>query len=205
MKKEMIKIKDLDTKTKIIIIVIAIIMLITVIVYFIKNYTKEDIENNFFNDFEIENVSEDEEIKNQIIVHVTGEVKYSGVVTLNEGDRVVDAILAAGGETENADLSKLNLAYVLSDGEKIYVPNKNDSEEDLVTNGNNSEKENKLVNINTATVEELSSLPGIGQALAERIVMYRMQNGKFENIEAIKNVSGIGDSKFNNIKDMIKV
>ena len=60
MKKEMIKIKDLDTKTKIIIIVIAIIMLITVIVYFIKNYTKEDIENNFFNDFEIENLSEDE-------------------------------------------------------------------------------------------------------------------------------------------------
>ena len=106
---------------------------------------------------------------------------------------------------EHLKQNGIALIVSMGDGEKIYVPNKNDSEEDLVTNGNNSEKENKLVNINTATVEELSSLPGIGQALAERIVMYRMQNGKFENIEAIKNVSGIGDSKFNNIKDMIKV
>ena len=111
----------------------------------------------------------------------------------------------------DADLNKLNLAYILNDGDKIYVPKKEDSQTEYITSGagenvssyTTQSSDSKIININTATVDELSTLSGIGKAIAERIVAYRMQNGKFENIEDIKNVTGIGDSKFNNIKDEI--
>ena len=195
------KIKDLDTKTKIIIAIAVAIMLVIVIVYFIKVNTP----NNQDELFENEENSEVIENNEKIMVHVAGEVKYQGVVILKEGQRVVDAIEAAGGETENADLNKLNLAYVLTDGEKLYVPNKEDENKEYVMTGNGEEKEDGLININVATVEDLQKLPGIGESLAERIVMYRTQNGKFNSIEDIKNVTGIGENKFANIKDLIKI
>lgn len=195
------KIKDLDTKTKIIIAIAVAIMLVIVIVYFIKVNTP----NNQDELFENEENSEVIENNEKIMVHVAGEVKYQGVVILEEGQRVVDAIEAAGGETENADLNKLNLAYVLTDGEKLYVPNKEDENKEYVMTGNGEEKQDGLININVATVEDLQKLPGIGESLAERIVMYRTQNGKFNSIEDIKNVTGIGENKFANIKDLIKI
>lgn len=195
------KIKDLDTKTKIIIAIAVAIMLVIVIVYFIKVNTP----NNQDELFENEENSEVIENNEKIMVHVAGEVKYQGVVILKEGQRVVDAIEAAGGETENADLNKLNLAYVLTDGEKLYVPNKEDENKEYVMTGNGEEKQDGLININVATVEDLQKLPGIGESLAERIVMYRTQNGKFNSIEDIKNVTGIGENKFANIKDLIKI
>ncbi len=116
------------------------------------------------------------------------------------GARVVDAIEAAGGETNNADLNKLNLAYVLSDGEKIYVPNKSEENENIeyitssagenvTKGGSNMNTQNGLINLNTATIQELTTLPGIGDSLATRIIEYREQNGKFNSIEDIKNVS----------------
>ena len=195
------KIKDLDTKTKIIIAIAVAIMLVIVIVYFIKVNTP----NNQDELFENEENSEVIENNEKIMVHVAGEVKYQGVVILKEGQRVVDAIEAEGGETENADLIKLNLSYVLTDGEKLYVPNKEDENKEYVMTGNGEEKEDGLININVATVEDLQKLPGIGESLAERIVMYRTQNGKFNSIEDIKNVTGIGENKFANIKDLIKI
>ncbi len=195
------KIKDLDTKTKIIIAIAVAIMLVIVIIYFIKVNTP----NNQDELFENEENSEVIENNEKIMVHVAGEVKYQGVVILKEGQRVVDAIEAAGGETENADLNKLNLAYVLTDGEKLYVPNKEDENKEYVMTGNGEEKQDGLININVATVEDLQKLPGIGESLAERIVMYRTQNGKFNSIEDIKNVTGIGENKFANIKDLIKI
>lgn len=200
--------KDMDIKTKIIIGVVALIIVSTIIAYFVKiNNTEEDYEMlELTEENEIEN--DDDYVKNEIMVHVVGEVKYNGIVMLKENSRVVDAIAAAGGETEKADLSKINLAYTLSDGEKLYIPSKEDEETEFITTGNGEksvQSENGLININSATVTELQNLPGIGEALAERIVMYRTQNGKFSNIEDIKNVSGIGDSKFENIKDLIKV
>ena len=104
-------------------------------------------------------------------------------------------------ETEEADLNKLNLAQLLNDGDKIYVPNKSDEIEDYKdTTGKSS-----TVNLNTATLEELTSLPGIGESTAQKIIDYRKQNGKFKVIEDLKNVSGIGESKFDNIKDKITV
>ena len=138
---------------------------------------------------------------------------------LKDGSRIEDAIEAAGGLTENADISKVNLAYVLEDGIKIKIPSS--SEEDIgdgdvlidgsgenVVEKDDSQSTNqngKGININKADETELQTLPGIGASLASRIVEYRKQNGKFANIEDIKNVSGIGDSKFSNIKDLITV
>lgn len=95
----------------------------------------------------------------------------------------------------------MNLAYILSDGEKIYIPNIND--EDISTQS--ITPVSSKVNINTATITQLTELNGIGESLANAIIEYRNENGKFKNIEDIKNVSGIGESKFANIKDYICV
>jgi len=164
-----------------------------------------------------ENIEEDtnEEIyiPKNIVVHITGEVNKPGVITLEEGSRIADAIEKAGGAKKDADLNKINLAYLLEDGVKIYIPNKNDTtNEEYITKqsgDNNLDKDNKgvngKVNINTATQSELENLPGIGASIANRIIEYREQNGKFQKIEDLQNVKGIGDAKYNNIKEYITI
>ena len=133
---------------------------------------------------------------------------------MEEGSRVVDAIKKAGGETKAADLSQVNLAYVLQDGQKIYIPNKNEKISAYISenNGENvkednitTKKEGTKVNINTASLEELDQLPGIGSAIAQRIIDYRSEHGEFKKVEDIQEVKGIGDAKFNEIKDDITV
>ena len=172
-------------------------------------------------DNEIEEVSETAEIEEKIVVHITGAVKKEGVIYLKKGARIVDAIKEAGGETKEADLSQVNLAYELQDGQKIYIPNKNEkvsqyiistNGETIDSNGANTgneststSKEGAKVNINTATQNELDGLPGIGPALAQRIIDFREENGNFKSIEDIQNVKGIGDSKFDEIRDKIVV
>ena len=158
--------------------------------------------------------SEETEEKELVIVHIAGCVKKPGIVRLPEGSRIEDAINAADGLNEDADISNINLAHVLEDGTKIRIPSINDEnnneEEDYIIDGTSSEtssnqSKGKLVNINTATASDLQTLDGIGPSLATRIVEYRNSNGKFKKIEDIKNVSGIGDSKYAKIKDYIKV
>ena len=150
------------------------------------------------------------------IIYITGSVKNPGIVKLKEESRIEDAIEAAGGLTENADISNVNLAYVLDDGTKIKIPNLDDEDigdEDVLSKDSGEgiiQEDEKttntnIVNINKATENELSTLPGIGNSLATRIVEYRKQNGNFKTIEDIKNVSGIGESKFANIKDFISI
>lgn len=152
-----------------------------------------------------------EEEKKEIVVHIIGQVVKQGIVKLEEGARVIDAIEAAGGATPEANLAKVNLAYVLEDGSKLYIPSVNDKEEEeyVVTSNtsrqNDIEKKTLRVNINIATSEELQKLPGIGEAMASRIITYRKENGKFSKIEDLKNVSGIGEAKFNNIKNYIYI
>lgn len=192
--------ESLNLKTKIIIGVAVVIAVIVIGLYFYK-----ESKNDYTYDEELAIAPENEEIteeKNEeITIHIIGEVKYPGIVVLKNGQRIVDAIEAAGGETEEADLNKLNLAQLLNDGDKIYVPNKSDEIEDYKdTTGKSS-----TVNLNTATLEELTSLQGIGESTAQKIIDYRKQNGKFKVIEDLKNVSGIGESKFDNIKDKITV
>lgn len=216
--------QNINLKTKIIIAVGAIIIAITVGIYFYKttkdNSEIEITEDNLTTNTAVENSNETVEENNTIVVHITGEVNYPGVVVLKEGARVVDAIEAGGGETDKADLGSLNLAYMLSDGEKIYVPNKEETsqenqEREYITsakadleqseNGAKSTGTNFKININTAKQEELTQITGIGDSTAKKIIEYRTQNGKFKSIEDIKNIPGIGDSKFNAMKEEITV
>ena len=215
----------IENKKKIISIALVIALIIGFIIYMVIN-NQNDNEINFEelvanqNNEENEQESEtnenntQEETKKEIVVHITGEVKKEGVVYLEEGSRVVDAIKKAGGETKEADLSQVNLAYVLQDGQKIYIPNKNEkisaytSEnmgENIEQNNTTTKKEGAKVNINTAGVEELDQLPGIGPAIAQRIIDYRNEHGEFKKVEDIQEVKGIGDAKFREIKDSITV
>ena len=221
---------NLTKQQKRILIIISIIVSIGVI-YFIYNKTTlntNNIDENILitNEQIKENTSTQEqkiEQDNLVVVHITGSVKTPGIVKLKEGSRIEDAIEAAGGLTEEADISNVNLAYILEDGIKIRIPSLYDEdmtnqnifiegsgenviEENDKTDGKlNNNSSNKNININKATEIELQSLPGIGASLASRIVEYREQNGKFNDIQDIKNVSGIGDSKYDNIKDLICV
>lgn len=177
--------------------------------------------------------TEDEDTRNKIYVYITGEVVVPGVVILDEGSRISDAINAAGGTTVNANVSKVNLVYVLQDGMKVNIPNNSDlksnpnfeyittasgdGRNDVSSNygkgdssgsgtsDGGSSKRQEIVNINTASQTELESLPGIGPSLALKIINYRKENGKFSSIEDIKNVSGIGESKFEVLKEFIRV
>lgn len=128
-----------------------------------------------------------------------GKWKVRGIFEVEDGTRIYEAIELAGGETIDADLTRLNLAKIVSDEEKIVVPKK------VILEESETEGESSIVNINTATVEKLSTLTGIGKSTAEKIVKYREENGYFNSIEDIMNVSGIGESKFNSIKDNITI
>lgn len=199
-------------KSKIIKIAIAgIIGVLAIGYYFTSNKQNDNYENILTNEVLIENtVEETEEVKKEIIkVYVTGEVNSPGVVELEEGARIQDAIEAVGGIKPEANIQDVNLAYEVSDGEKIYIPNLMDSTGEVqaesgTSTGSNSMSNGK-VNINKATTAELTSVPGIGESTAEKIVAYRDENGKFKNVEDIKNVSGIGASKYEKIKEYICV
>jgi len=207
----------LENKEKIIIAIIGVILIISMVVYFLdKDKEGEYIEvNNEIANLTEEEIVEETEECEEIILHIIGAVKNPGIVKIKEGSRIVDVIEAAGGITEDADTSKINLAYVVEDGQKIFVPSITDEiteETEYVTSESgdniiidNNEGENVMVNINKATQTELETLPGIGPAMALRIIEHREENGNFENIEDIKNVKGIGDAKFENIKNNICV
>ena len=196
-------------------------------------YTEENVTENIAEDLEESEENTKEEI-NKIIVHVSGAVNKEGIVELEENSRISDAINKAEGLKENADTKNINLAFKLEDGMKIYIPtigeniegnegNEQNQNANMIdetskyvtsssgvvqeeqTNKQSEEKQNEKVNINTATQTELETLPGIGPSTSLKIVNYREENGKFKTIEDIKEVSGIGDAKYENIKDLICV
>ena len=147
----------------------------------------------------------------KIFVYVIGAVNNPGIVEAPLDSRLYEIIEIAGGFAENADETAINLAVTVTDEEKIIIPYK-----ESATNQKESTRINQLykestktssdkININTANIDELKTLSGIGQSTAEKIINYRKENSKFDKIEDIKNVSGIGDAKFNSIKDKIVV
>jgi len=138
--------------------------------------------------------------KGDIYVYVCGAVKEPGVVALEPGSRVGDALRAAGGFARDADENHVNLAAWVADGEQVYFPTK----EEVLTE-RAQEAESGLVNINTADAAALSTLPGIGESRAEDIIRYRKEKGIFETKEDIMKVSGIKDSVFDKIRDKITV
>lgn len=157
---------------------------------------------------ESEEKTEDEssdisEVVPQVIcIQVAGAVNKPGVYDLPAGSRVFAAIEAAGGLSDLADDSDINQASLLEDGQKIYVYS---IEERKQLESEKAAEEDGLININTATEAELTSLPGIGQAKAAQIIAYRNENGDFASVEDVKNVSGIGDGIFKQIYSLIKI
>ncbi|MDY0234665.1 MAG: ComEA family DNA-binding protein [Gudongella sp.] len=138
-----------------------------------------------------------------IMVHISGEVYNPGIYELIIGDRVVDVVNMAGGLTKQADLDRINLAKKINDEDKIYIPGLDEEGSISIEMGTNTQETGKI-NINIASSADLQSLPGIGEVIAGRIVEYR-KTSKFKNIEDILDVSGIGDAKFEAIKDMISI
>lgn len=138
----------------------------------------------------------------EIFVDVTGAVNNPGVYSLTGRSRVIDAIKAAGDSAPGADLSTINLARVLNDGEQIYV-------DSTVVNSAGQRVSKKLpsgpININRATARQLDALDGIGPVIAARIVEYRKVNGSFLSVEDLQKVSGIGAAKFAQIKAKVRI
>lgn len=146
--------------------------------------------------------SEENSVPKTLTVHVVGAVSNPGVYTLEEGKRIDDAVKLAG-PTEKADLSLINLAALLQDGKQIYVPEKG---EQPVNQGSPPLSNPRgMININTAGAAELDLIPGIGPALARRIIEYRENSGPFGKIEDIVKVTGIGPAMFEKMKDRITV
>lgn len=211
--------ENLTLKQKIIFFIILSVMIIFIIYYIYSNLTKTDttfissLNNDLDENNIVENNSLDSQSTSNIIVYVCGCVKENKNVILKEGSRISDAIDAAGGLTENADLTNINLAYILEDGEKIYIPKKGETIANSNDNTNSNSPsfstsisaKNSKININKATQTELELISGIGPSTALKIINFRKENGNFKKIEDIKNVPGIGDAKFNQIKDYITV
>ncbi len=132
-----------------------------------------------------------------VTVYITGAVNQPGsVVTLAAGSRVKDALDAAGGASANADLERIDLAAPLHDGDHIHVYQIGESDQPIVDNSSGSQVQtaDTLVQVNSATLEQLETLPGIGPALAQRIIDYRTANGPFADLQSLTAVKGIGDS-----------
>lgn len=172
------------------------------------HYIEETEHSNFVETQQESLESEQVEIgpEQTICVYVCGQIVTPGVYTLPEGSRVYDVFVVAGGFTEEAATDYWNQARLLSDGEMIYVPSKEEAKNHTFE-GENTGKTNKSnkVNINTATKEELMSLPGIGETKAVAILAYRQENGLFSSIEEIKKVEGIKETVFSKIKVYIEI
>lgn len=206
--------------------------------YYYKNMMNQNEISTLDENLDIntkENVKIEEGNKQTIKVHITGAVNNEGVVELESESRLSDAIDKAGGLKANADLDNINLACILEDGVKIYIPKLEDKNNAQANGGSSGEIENsehnnyfnntqinssnrnsgknnsvrssnnKKVNINTATQAELETLPGVGESTAKKIISYRNEVGKFKEIEDIKKVSGIGEAKFKKIKESITI
>ena len=196
--------KNIRKYIYIITIIIFIIFCIMVIIR--KRELKDNNVNYKVNKEDIivnnDKINDEEEY---IYVDIKGEVINPNVYKIEKGLRVIDVINLAGGLTEESDTSNINLSKIVTDEMVIVIKSKNNEEvyidSDVDINNNNN---NQLIDINTCTIDELLTLPGIGESKANNIIEYRKKN-KFNTINDIMNVSGISESLFNKIKEYIKV
>jgi len=187
----------MNKKVTIIILLFIILCLIGTI---FSNYENDVIISNNIVENSEYSISGNE---NYIFVHIEGAVENPGIKKVILGTRLYELLELSGGESKEADLSKINLASILKDEQKIFIPYKQEEIDNFTSNNTNDSK--KLVNINTATKSELLLLPGVGEKMANKIITYRNENGFFNSTDELKNVSGIGESKFNKIQDLITI
>lgn len=142
----------------------------------------------------------------KLAVHVAGAVERPGLYRVDEGKRVADALEAAGGPTTEAAIDNLNLAARLRDGEKVLVPRVAAEPGAGSAPGATEAREGQqAININTAGIDELQNLPGIGPSLAQRIVSYREKNGQFSSVSELDRVDGIGPQRLKSLKDLVTI
>ena len=217
-------------KNNIVILVISFILFLLSVFEFVYFYNNVNNKNELIDSFENNSYELKDEVKaEKIIVDIKGEIKKPGVYNIKVGSRVNDLINEAGGLSKNANTRFINLSKKLEDGEVVVIYSnkeindakkndklevtapcvceevKNDACYNENSTNNNTNNGSKIVNINTASIQELTTLNGIGESKAKAIVSYRDKNGKFKAIKDIMNVSGISESLFNKIKEYIKV
>ncbi|WP_053831325.1 helix-hairpin-helix domain-containing protein [Paraclostridium bifermentans] len=187
-----------------------------------SNLENNDIEKNDNNqgDFskienieDVKTVDKTENMTKKISIYISGAVNSPGVVELKSNERLMEGVKLCDGLTDEADTNRINLAMKVKDeghyiipkeGEEIALNYSNENVENNNNDGNDStDGDNKKININGASKEELDSLPGVGEVTAQKILDYREENKEFKSIDEIKNVKGIGENKFNNLKDYI--
>ncbi|WP_281487022.1 helix-hairpin-helix domain-containing protein [Lysinibacillus sphaericus] len=151
----------------------------------------------------------EEAVQQQVFVDIKGAVMYPGVYELQPDKRIFDAIQLAGGYIENADTQLVNHAQKVQDEMVIYIPIKGEQLEDISSNllmlPLESQNKSQKINVNTADAETLATLPGIGPSKAHSILSYREEKGRFQTIDDVRNINGIGDKTFEKIKDSITV
>ncbi len=141
-----------------------------------------------------------------VVVDVAGWVRHPGVYEMRQGDRVIDAIRVAGGARPGADLTSLNLASLLQDAQQVLVLRRGAARAGGGGSGSGSASgAGGKINLNTATLDQLESLPGIGEVLGQRILDYRQAHGSFHSVDDLLNVSGIGPSHLADLKDLVTV
>jgi competence protein ComEA len=140
-----------------------------------------------------------------VMVHVAGAVRDAGVYRLRAGSRVDDAIGRAGGATARADLSQVNLAAKLEDGRQVLVPRRAPATAAAPAGGKAPAAPGVPVSLNTATIEQLDELPGVGPATAQKIIDYRDANGGFGSVEDLGQVPGIGDKRLATLRELVRV
>ena len=191
------------------------ILCVTGIIAFAFLQDDEQSSHEFITEIEqqpieaVAEIAEEEPQSKQVIVDVKGAVKYPGVYELTDEDRIVDAITLAGGYTDGANASLINHAQKLQDEMVIYIPLQGEEpaiEIQQFSGGTSSaQADSGKININVADETQLTTLPGIGPAKAKAIIAHRDEQGKFQSIEGLKNVTGIGDKTFEQLKDLIDI
>jgi len=173
-----------------------------------EDFVDKGLENDVINNTTNSDILNGKKEISTIKVHIDGDVLNPGVVEIPQDSRLQDAVEEVGGLNEDAVTKNINLASRLEDGQKVYIPSIEEveesnnliKEEDYIDNNKNAK-----ININNAGIEELQKIDGVGPSLANRIYQYRIKNGKFESIDELKNISGIGDKKIDAIRDSISL
>lgn len=150
-------------------------------------------------------IEQGQKTSGDLFVHVVGAVEHPGVYEFKSVSRVVDALKAAGGATDQAALDALNLARVLTDGEQLVVPTIEQATASAAPATGNDSSVGALINLNTATAADLEELPGVGPALAKRIMDWRTSNGGFKSVDDLDAVSGIGSKVLENLRPLVRV
>lgn len=200
------RIKNLNLK----VIIIPLIVVVALFVFFARSEGKDNLVTD--TESVMDSAAAPETSTDIVICDVSGAVKNPKVVELKKGERIGDAIEAAGGLTSKADISNINRAAIVKDGDKILIPEAGSSNDSSNTvnhthnpseNIENTQTASGKININSADSTALQQIPGVGPVTADKILEYRNQNGSFSNLEELKNINGIGDKTFEKMKDQI--